>query len=807
MADKKLQVIESSRDGVVFEFTDSSRLICFVETAENIDPAVMCKGHWIKNKWVYAFGSTDGTTFTRVWEIKTDSSGKQFATYELTEDNYANRSQELPFDDYASLPEKEQGNAITIVACVSEIRLPAKRIFDKKNGLLQNPLKRCSNIDNKKEAIKELLDDGRELIFIVNPLLRAELLRESVDELYADWEESRCASGLITDEAKKKKKLVHEYGAMLLLILDAIPDYKKHLAPGKYKDLYELIKAYDKEIENITEDISLKVKLLCSYIAESVFVETCVDHNSIIVPGETQPEIFYHFENRVGNIIENISRFEEGANLLKSLLPYVTSKEKHTWLQNLLLLNNDLWDVESSQDVSDHRKGMKGSKIYQNIRKVSDGFAKICIEAAKGGIDVYKPEQLAAMLSNTFKTTGLKFGFSISKFSANSDIPLRSFNQIFGTTDKLSFWRINIDPPSGPNTKVAALLKSPAFKKMLLGFEGLALFYNIEEIYEKNKSGKANAAENIVLTTKLIAYFAKCELVKIPFEGKWYKVGSGPLAIVSALTSGYDCYNAFKKGKKLANVYDWDAATICKISAYGYGAAALGYGTIAASFFAASAAASATGVGIPPGLLLAFIGTSIAVGASFMTQYLTNTELENIILATPWGTNPSNTLNSISIDGIIKIYIKTLRILNSFKVSIDIVSNSIVIHLNRIEPGTVITIHEIIYGIPRSSDGASTETTSYKQSHVLNDTNCKVITLQDGGAEVQINLGQFSSDLNRFLNSCTYFKLVGKPPQPDYMSVTISIDLEGDNIVMLPDQNKKLLIEKYHAQKESYKII
>ncbi|NLD94292.1 MAG: hypothetical protein GX639_16670, partial [Fibrobacter sp.] len=650
---------------------------------------------------------------------------------------------------------------------------------------------------------------GRELIFIVNPLLRAELLRESVDELYADWEESRCASGLITDEAKKKKKLVHEYGAMLLLILDAIPDYKKHLAPGKYKDLYELIKAYDKETENITEDISRKVKILCSFIAKQVFVETCIDYNSTIVAGDNQPDSFYHFENRIGNIIENICRFQEGANLIASLLPHVTSKEKQTWLQNLLLLNNDLWDVESPQEISDPRMGMKGSKKYQNYRKVGDGFAKIWIEAAKGGWGVYKPEQLLVMLKNTFKTTAMEFGFSFSKFSADSATPLRSFKQIFGSTDKFSFWRINIDPPkdSGPETKLAAFLRSPVFKKILLGLEGLALFYNIQELYEKQKSGKANSMDYVTCVSKLVAYLAKCELIKLRYAGQWVKVGSGPIAIVSAFTSAYDCYTAFQKGAKLVAAYDWDAATMSNIAGFGYTVATAGYIILAASFFAASAAADATGVGVPPGLLLAVIGTTMATGASCMAQHLTNTELESIILATPWGSNPINAVDLISIDELTKFYIRTLRVLNSFKVNIDIVSNSIVIHLNRIEPDTVITIHEIVYGIPRSSDGVSTETTSYKQSHVLNDSSCRIVKLQNGKVDVHVSLDQYTPDLHRFLDSCTYFKLVGKAPRPDYMSISMSIDLEGDTVIMLPDQNKKLFTEKYSTQRETSRII
>ncbi len=243
------------------------------------------------------------------------------------------------------------------------------------------------------------------------------------------------------------------------------------------------------------------------------------------------------------------------------------------------------------------------------------------------------------------------------------------------------------------------------------------------------------------------------------------------------------------------------------IAGFGYTVATAGYTILAASFFAASAAAGATGVGVPPGLLLAVIGTTMATGASCMAQHLTNTELENTILATPWGTNPINTIDSISIDELTKFYVKTLRILNSFKVNIDMVSNSIVIHLNRIEPDTVITIHEIVYGIPRSSDGVSTETTSYKQSHVLNDSNCRIVKLQSGNVEVHVSLGQFTPDLHRFLDSCPYFKLVGATPRPDYISISMSIDLEGDTVIMLPDQNKKLFTEKYSTQSETSRII
>jgi len=68
-------------------------------------------------------------------------------------------------------------------------------------------------------------------------------------------------------------------------------------------------------------------------------------------------------------------------------------------------------------------------------------------------------------------------------------------------------------------------------------------------------------------------------------------------------------------------------------------------------------------------------------------------------------------------------------------------------------------------------------------------------------------LAKFSPDLNNFLNSCPYYKQFGRVPRPDYVGITLSIDLEGDKIIMLPDQNKRHFTEKHNSQKETSKII
>jgi len=91
---------------------------------------------------------------------------------------------------------------------------------------------------------------------------------------------------------------------------------------------------------------------------------------------------------------------------------------------------------------------------------------------------------------------------------------------------------------------------------------------------------------------------------------------------------------------------------------------------------------------------------------------------------------------------------------------------------------------------------------------MLNDSNCQIIkNTQNGGVSVAVNLSILCPSAVSFLDQSQYCKQMNIKPRPEYIKVSISIDLDGDKTVALPDENKRLLVEKYYGHDETTKII
>jgi|GEM_PF-6350563 len=807
--------INSPKLELPIENEDPDRWIIFEETAEHIEPDFtyeLSKAQSPKNRWIYAFGTTDGKTFSKVWEIRTGSAGKQYATLEIDEGSYAERPDHEQYEDVAFLPALIDGIKVQIYACISDVRLSKERIFNKENGLFSDPLKRCSNIDDNKQAVKNVLSGGEEKIVILNPLLHAESLRKRFGDVYEKWEESRHSSWLAKSEDKKKEKLIYEFGAILLRIFEAIPEYKKHLASGEYPKIYESVEASDKEKERITTEITEKLDKLCRFISSQLFTETCIDYTCLIRKDNDQPQAISDFEDRVGNLIEHLSRFPQGSDTIRNLLPKVKSQKEHSWLQDLILLKNDLWDTNADQQVSDSKPAASGGKQFQNLRKLGDGLVKLFIEGAKSGAGTYKPEEMVCILNKVVKTTGESFKFMIEHVneSRNGVLP---FQKVLGSFDKNSFWRIKIEQEqyfgkdSGRDI-FSKTLKSDTVKNLLKGLEGIAMLYSIKDHIEKTNSGKADGLDQAAFTLKLLTYFVKNELIKVPYKGEFVKIGGGPIAVANCIMSAYDGYVAFIDGNKQISAKDFDAGIWNKISAVGNFTSAVGYGALAATFFAGAALSSSTIVGIAPGTILAVMGIMISIGGKIMVTQTTNTAMENQILLTSWGIAPVKKLNEISYSELNQQYCKILRIINSFIISINHDSQTAILHLKRLEPETKITIHEITYGVPSSADGSTSDTSVIGTNITLTENNCSFIKKeQNSGVDIQINIAELCPMSEYFVNQRNYVRQFGKQSKPDYIKLIVSIDIYGDGKMVLPDVNKKTLAEKYYDQQVIIKTV
>ena len=304
---------------------------------------------------------------------------------------------------------------------------------------------------------------------------------------------------------------------------------------------------------------------------------------------------------------------------------------------------------------------------------------------------------------------------------------IRPFQKVLGSFDKNSFWRFEIKRQSPYENMFADGLRSAALKKLLLGLEGVALIYSLKDHKEKRSAGKAEWLDDANVIIKLATYFVKSEMIKVPYKGELVKLGDGPLTVANGICAVIDFISSLQAINKDAIEHDLDTAVLNGIAALGYFTTAVGYGALSATFFAGAALSSSTGIGIAPGLLLAFTGSVIAIGGKALAAGADNTPIENMLLKTPWGTNPDVSETTLKAGVLQKQYIGVIRLNNSFSVSINHDTCTAMIHLRRLEPTTIIIIYEVTFGIPVSADGERSTTQVVSAIIGLSDVNCRIV--------------------------------------------------------------------------------
>lgn len=812
ISSKYAKPVESSVLTMSFQEVLEERWIKFEETVEKIDPSFpyeMSEAEPAKSRFIYVFTCDESNNVSKVFEVLTDATGKKYSTWELTEENYQDRPKNPSFEEVAFIPATlESGAKARIYAALSEHRVTVQRIFDKQKGIIADVTKRCSDIDDTAQVCRKVIENGEEeIVVLVNWMRQLENERKRFDAVYTEWEAGRRASWFETDEKNKKKKLEHEFGAVIIQIVEAYPEYRKHFKSGKYPELYERIRLYDNEKVKCTTAVTTRLSILCRDLLNSRFSETCCDYTALVQPGEEQVKEWVDFEERAGWLLDGIERFEDGIRTIQKLLPSVKEILEHTWLQDTLTLKNEIWGSTEKQNVVEKRGSQSAEKQFQNYRKIGDGFVKLLVLAVKAGSSVYKPEEMAHVITRVFKTTGMAIEIW-ARLVTDESRQIRPFSKVLGSFDEKSFWRFEIKPlaPAGKDNPFKAALKSKALAKFLLAMEGIALVYSLKDHAVKTGKGKTGVIDQVNMSLKLMTYFIKSEMVKFPYKGEMVKLGGGPIAVLNAVTSGFDCLQAISAGKKEQIAYDTDAAVLNYIAASGYLISTIGSATLASSFLAGAAVASSTGIGIAPGTLLAFMGAIIAIGSKAMSTGANNTPLEDLLLKTPWGFNPQFGFGVISSEALKEQYLALVRIINCITAEIDHDTITATLHLKNIEPDTIIMIHEIELGIPMSADGNRMETDIAKVNVQLSEDNCKVIKNSVLHCiDVKIGLKRLFPLSLLFLNKCTrYFP--GKEPRPEYIRISVSVDLYGDKMIVLPDVNRQTHFERYYNQDVIVKV-
>ncbi len=753
-----------------------------------------------KERWIYVFGSLEGNQYKDVWEIKTDANGK-FATYKLTADNYDSRPASESFNDVAFLPANDDnGKKYTFLAALSDIRLPAERIFDSKTGLATGPEKRCSNIDDEQQVARKVDDTGEEHVILVNYLRRAEQLRADFDGVREEWEALRLPSSAESSEERKKQKLLMEFGALINTVLEAYPKYKKQLSEEGYQQLQSALQQYETEKAKKTGEVGGKVLLLCDWIDSEKFAETCRDYLALITEGEDQPQEWYDFEERIGNLLDGLSRFPRGQETLSTLLKKTGSVEENSWLQALLLFNSDAWNSDGEQ-LFDEDAVIPPANTYNRTRKLSDGTVKLLREAALSGAGTYKPQEMAAIIQRVLRTTGASFQIELAETMARSRPEVRPFADVLDDFSETSFWRFSFDKSVSYDNAAARFITSKGLDKLLVALEGVSVAFAIKEFLEKKPKDARETIERYNDLAGIVSFFAE-NFSMIPYRGKLVRLGTGPIQLVNVFTSAFDAGISFSTGLQETSEHDTDSAVWSFVASAGFAISAVGSGALAATFFAGAAGLSATGIGIAPGLVLAVIGTAIAIGSKTMADFANNSEMEDLLLKTPWGTNAEISFEQSTFSDVQSQYVKAVQILNTFAIVLDVGKQTAEMQLRRLEPETKITLKEVVFAAGNSDNLAISGSGNYKEMIVgkdilLNAYNATV-TKTPHVTNVNVDLAKICG-----IGSDTYWMA----NKPDFLKVQVQIDLFGDKKVLLPNQGKSVTAQCYANQKTVCKVL
>jgi len=766
-------------------YTGPMREIVFAETDEIIDELFSDDFTFVssaENRWIYAFDTEDGTTARKVWEIQVNEDA-DFACYELTEQNYDTRPDTLEFLDTVMLPKKDdQDNDIQYMVCLSEFRLPKERIFDVQKGIVQDLTTRTDDIEDTAAVKRGVGSTGIEMVALVNYLAQAEKQRQSFDETFEEWKNGRKPSSAETIPELQKFKLLYEFGALLLQICEAFPDYKKHIAD--YPAFYDYIKARDEMKKDLDNQMTSRVQQFCHLLNQDKFHQCCIDYTALISAGDDQDEHLYDFEERVAGVLDELSRFPDGMGLLKQLFPEVKTADDQSWLQDLILLKNDLWNADGSQGF-DTPGGMDGMKKYENGRKIADGLVKLITEGAKAGIGTYKPEEMQKILQKAFSTTLESIEIGMEQIPSKTNV--RPFLDVFTDFSDKGFWRYAPARGVVSNNFLAKVIASDGMGSLMLCMETVSVVYQLIEMGDK---GAQNFKEGWKFYNDMIG------LTGFIAENV-FKMGKAPIAALNAISATIDLLITIDEAGQERSSHDYDAATFKYIASIGLLTTVVGSGAIAATFFAGAAASSATGIGIAPGLLLAVVGSVIAVGGKIMAELANNTQIEDLLLKTPWGTHPSSSVDGISNTKLFEQYYKAIQILNKPKISINVERQNLTMVLKNLEPESIITLHQIKFAVAQSDRNNQYTESIVGENVMLTSGNC-VVTQNSVGHNLSVDL----------LNLCLLQKdIYWTANTPDYINVILSIDVKGDKKIIIPDKNKKFSVQAYRGQSGTTTIV
>lgn len=742
-----------------------------------------------KERFFYLFGvHCDGTS--DVWEVRTDVDGR-FRTGLREQRCPRNGSgQDGEYEDAVAVAGKDAlGEPIRYFVMLSEVGLPDNRLFDSVDGIVSDPSRRCADVDDETQSPKWSCSDGTEIVGVMNYLREGRRRRRRYEDLVTQWELFRRPSGLIDEPRARRRRILADLGRLLCGILEARPACRKHLSVSGAKHLHALGSRASKDRIQLCGECGSAADYVCRLVSSQGFRETCLDHLSTMRKVGDQPEEFSLFEDTVGEVIRDITRFPCGVELLCELLPECSSPEQHTWLQRLLLLDNDIvWPDGDRTPAPDTNGGSPVSDVIGGTRVLSSGLVDILQEVSRFGITSWRRGRMHRTLENVIMTVepSLRLKSGLCSVRSIEGVPSALEGRVSGNHG--AHWRIEFDGPDNAahGRLLARCVDSTTVARLSAALDAVGILYCLAELSDTDAENRTHGLDTVNALVDAVSLALEC----------FPKAGARPLLLLGAVSAGIDALIAGRSAAREFEEHDIDAA-VWNLIAVGGHCLVAGNSVISSyAFIAAACGLSATGVGLLPGLIVAFVGLVAALGAEAVADMADNDAVEEFLLRTPWGIHPERDLEHATTEYLERCYGEIVRVLNRHRVTVGEDMLRVTLWLRTLARETRIVLQEIRM--------ASANTGQYDERTVVRDvelTGWSPGQLRDprtGLFPVRVDLRELmDQDQRRFWEA----------NPPDWISVCSRVDLHGDGVVILPEQGKVLQTSAYGPDNVSERVV
>jgi hypothetical protein len=591
-----------------------------------------------KERFIYLWGKNGDGSYV-LWEIQTNKEGKFYSQIRRIGTGPSNAPAATDFEEVVPVPgQDDNNNNIQYFVMLSEFRLSEKRLFDTNEGIIKQPEKRCANIDDISQTVRNVERSGTDEIENVGVLnhIREGIRRNRVFQnrfnnylssrydltVRAPFSEDTVIANETFKESDVKETAQQRYERLkrlsASLVLQCITKEKKVVGTNgdgsareeivfneelKGRYLYESGRYFVNYIQTRLQDELTQfhaarraVEQIWEWIKADGFCQTLIDYIQTAELDNAADPLIEKMNEGYASILERVDEFIPGKELILKMFngnDLLISQKKGLITNGKLVQKHSKWYIKLVKAVAKAVTETKEIPLLVKERLIENLFKKALGLELKRTLEIIETKKY---ISN----------FEKAKLGA-----------------KINFNRYLIDPES------LAIYEQQKNLKDALDDLGCVVdvFSLTMNIYEWSSGGKFQKEGYATLkdAMAIIVYIGKKYQNTKKFATGVGYISSGITSSIDSVISGIQTYKEFKEN-------DTDAA-------FFKAGETVGSALLAASSicYLVGASSSATGVGVPIGAPLLVVGVTLNVAGGIGYWFVNDTPQSTFLEESLWG--------------------------------------------------------------------------------------------------------------------------------------------------------------------------